>query len=286
MMIDSHQHFWNPARGDYFWMEGEGAAPLRKTIQPRDLRPHLAAAGIERTVLVQAAPTVAETDYMLGIADATDFVAKVVGWVDFESRDDLRQLQRLARHPKFSGVRPMIQDLPDPDWMHRKDVQWAFDALIDLDLTFDALGYPIHLDPFRRLFDRYPALRTVIDHCMKPVIRDGQFDDWAVKMAAIARNIPVFCKLSGLVTEAKPGWTVDTLKPYAAHVVANFGPARVMWGSDWPVLELNGTYGSWFAAARSVVGEGDAARRIFAGTAMEFYRITQSDVNPTKFEVR
>ena len=175
MKIDAHQHFWNPARGDYGWMDSEGAKPLRRQVSPRDMVAHLKAHGVDRTVLVQAAPTVQETEYMLGLADATDFIAKVVGWVDFESRDDLKHLQRFARHPKFSGVRPMIQDLPDTEWMHRADVQWAYDAIIDLDLSFDALGYPIHLDAFQRLFDRYPNMRIVVDHCMKPVIRENQF---------------------------------------------------------------------------------------------------------------
>jgi L-fuconolactonase len=276
MKIDSHQHFWNPARGDYGWMESEGAKPLRRTIKPRDLQPHLAAHGIDKTVLVQAAPTVDETEFMLGIADATDFVAKVVGWVDFENRDDLKHLARLKNHSKFAGVRPMIQDLPDPEWMHRKDVQWAFAAIVDLDLTFDALGFPIHLDPFRRLFDTYPTMRTVIDHCMKPVIREDQYEPWATKMAAIARYTPVFCKLSGIATEARPGWTTETLKPYAQHVISSFGADRVMWGSDWPVLELNGSYASWHDTAQSIVGGRPENAKIFGETAAKFYRIGET----------
>jgi L-fuconolactonase len=275
MKIDSHQHFWDPARGDYGWMDGESAKPIRRTIMPKHLRDHLMTRGIAKTVLVQAAPTVAETQFMLGIADTTDFVAKVVGWVDFENRDDIRQLQRLAKHPKFSGVRPMIQDLPDPQWMHRKDLQWAFHAIIDLDLTFDALGFPVHLDAFRKLFDTYPKMRTVIDHCMKPVIREDQFEPWATKIAAIAKDTPVFCKLSGLATEAKTGWTKETLRPYAQHVITAFGADRVMWGSDWPVLELNGSYPSWHDAAQAVVGPGEANAKIFGKTAMKFYRIDE-----------
>lgn len=271
MKIDAHQHFWNPARGDYGWMDSEGAKPLRRVIMPKDLEPHLQSHGIDKTVLVQAAPTVNETEFMLGIADATDFVAKVVGWVDFEARDDLRHLARLKSHPKFAGVRPMIQDLPDPEWMHRPAVQWAFSAIVDLDLTFDALGFPLHLDPFRRLFDSYPGMRTVIDHCMKPVIREDQYQPWATKMAAIALHTPVFCKLSGIVTEAKPGWTVETLKPYARHVLGSFGKTRVMWGSDWPVLELNGSYASWYDAAMEIAGN---SPEIFGETAARFYRIT------------
>ncbi len=273
MIIDSHQHFWAPARGDYFWMEGPGAAPIRRDVFPKHLEPHLKAQGIDRTVLVQAAATVEETEYMLGLADATDFVAKVVGWVDFEKPSDRHHMARLARHAKFAGVRPMIQDLPDVNWMLRPDVQWAYEAIIDLDLTFDALGYPIHLDNFRRLFDTYPKMRTVIDHCMKPVIREGAFEEWARKMEGIARTTPVFCKLSGLATEAKPGWTTDTLRPYAEHVINVFGPDRVMWGSDWPVLELNGSYDSWRKASLDIIGNRPGRDAILGGTAKTFYRI-------------
>lgn len=121
----------------------------------------------------------AETEYMLGIAGTTDFIAKVVGWIDFENREDVKHLQRLAKHHKFSGVRLMIQDIADPNWMHRPSVQWAYDAIIDLDLTFDALGFPLHIEEFQRLFDRYPKMRSVINHCMKPKIRVKAFEDWA-----------------------------------------------------------------------------------------------------------
>ena len=272
MIIDAHQHFWNPARGDYFWMVGDEKKPIIRTIMPKDMAPHLARHGIAKTVLVQAAPSVNETEFMLGIADATDFVAKVVGWIDFEKREDINELERLKKHPKFAGVRPMIQDLPDPLWMHRPDVQWGFDALIDLDLTFDALGFPIHLDPFQRLFDKYPRMRIVIDHCMKPVIREGEFEPWASKIAKIARTTPVLCKLSGLADEAAPGWSVETLKPYAEHAIKCFGAERVMWGSNWPVLELSGNYDDWFAAAREIVPAADR-EQIFGKTAASFYEI-------------
>ena len=272
MIIDAHQHFWNPARGDYGWMDGAGLEHLRRPILPKDLVPHLKKNGIDKTVLVQAAPTVNETEYMLGLADATDRIAKVIGWVDFESRDDLKHLQRLAKHPKFSGVRPMIQDLPDPEWMHRIGVQWAFDAIIDLDLTFDALGFPVHLEPFLRLFQRYPKMRIVVDHCMKPRIREDSFDAWAIGIAKIARETGVFCKLSGLATEARPRWNTQTLLPYARHVIDVFGADRVMFGSDWPVLELNGSYDSWFEAAKEIVQPVEF-KTIFGGSAAQFYRI-------------
>jgi L-fuconolactonase len=273
MIIDAHHHFWNPARGDYSWMVGEAVAPITKRFGPAEIAPLLGKAGVVKTVLVQAAPTIAETEYMLGLADATAHVAKVVGWIDFENRDDLKHLTRLAKHPKFSGVRPMIQDLPDPEWMHRKDVQWAFDAIIDVGLTFDALGFPIHLDPFLRLFEKYPEMRTVIDHCMKPAIRDGAFEPWAAKMAVIARETNVFCKLSGLPAEAAKGWSAETFRPYAKHVLQCFGAERLMWGSDWPVLELNGSYESWLSAAKAIIPI-ENQKAVFSATVKKFYLIS------------
>jgi L-fuconolactonase len=273
MNIDSHQHFWSPPRGDYFWMVGDAVAPINRDIFPQDYEPLRRAHGIDSTVLVQAAPTVNETEYMLGLADATAFVAKVVGWVDFENPDDLKHLARFAKHKKFSGVRPMIQDIPEVDWMHRADVQWGFDAIIDLDLTFDALGFPVHLDNFLKLFKRYSSARIVIDHCMKPVIRKNEFDQWARKMTVIARETTVLCKLSGLPSEARKGWTIETLRPYAEHVIDVFGPSRVMWGSDWPVVELNGNYASWRHAAESYVTDESERKEVFGGTAAKFYRI-------------
>jgi L-fuconolactonase len=276
MMIDAHQHFWNPARSDYFWMTGDAVAPIHRAILPRDFEAIRARHGIEKTVLVQAAPTIAETEYMLGIADTTEFVAKIVGWIDFENRDDLKQLKRLAKHPKFAGVRPMIQDIPDMDWMHRADVQWAYAAIVDLDLTFDALGFPVHAENFLKLFEKYPNMRVVVDHCLKPQIRDEAYQGWARDIARIARETHAFCKLSGIATEAKPGWTVETLSPYAQHVIDVFGPSRVMWGSDWPVLELNGSYDTWRDAALHIVATGERAQ-IFGGAAQSFYRINHAE---------
>ncbi len=274
MRIDAHQHFWSLSRGDYLWMgEGPALAPIRRDVVPDDMRPILKRHGIDKTVLVQAAATVDETEYMLGLADATDFIAKVVGWVDFEQPSQRRHLERFAKHRKFAGVRPMIQDIPDPDWMFRADVQWGFQALVDLDLTFDALGFPIHADRFRRLIDRYPGMRVVIDHCLKPKIRDDAFDDWARDMERLARETTTVCKLSGLATEAKPDWTVETLRPYAEHIIAVFGPSRVMWGSDWPVVDLAGGYDRWWAASEAILAGVASKDEIMGGTAARFYRI-------------
>jgi L-fuconolactonase len=265
MIIDAHQHFWNVARSDYGWMTPQ--SPLYRNYLPQDFPSGFA---IDKTVLVQAAATVHETEYMLGLADANDFIGKVVGWIDFENKSDVKHLARLAKHPKFSGVRPMIQDIADAQWMHRPDVQWAYEAIVDLNLTFDALGFPQHLDPFLKLFQRYPSMRTVIDHGMKPAIRDGAFEPWAEKIAVIAKETNVFCKLSGLATEARAGWDIETLRPYISHIVKAFGADRVMWGSDWPVLTLNGSYESWFETAKACTSD---RHKIFGETAQKFYRI-------------
>ncbi len=275
MKIDAHQHFWHPVRGDYFWMPPDNPV-LTRQYAPADLAPMLDRHGISKTVLVQAADTLSETEYMLGIADVTDHVAGVVGWVDFEAPGDLAHLKRLARHPKFKGVRPMIQDIPDVDWMLREDVQWGYRALVDLDLTFDALGFPRHLDNFLTLLARHPDLRVVIDHCMKPQIRDRAFDDWAPGMARLARETGAYVKLSGIVTEAADGWSVADLKPYADHVLDAFGPDRVMWGSDWPVCQLQASYDRWQEVAQTLTDHlgTDEKARVFGDTASEFYRIT------------
>lgn len=278
-MIDAHQHYWHPTRGDYDWMP-KGHPVLDRPWMPSDLAPHLERHGITQTVLVQAAATVNETEYMLGIADATPSVAGVVGWVDFENRDDLKHLERLKHHPKFCGVRPMIQDIADVDWMLRDDIVWAFDALVDLDLTFDALGFPRHLDNFLTLLTRHPKLRTVIDHCMKPQIRDQMagkdaFTDWAAGISRLADETGACLKLSGLVTEADEGWTIDDVRPFAEHVLSAFGPQRVMWGSDWPVCQLRASYDQWRQTTEALCtgfSEDDRAR-IFGGTAQEFYRL-------------
>ena len=276
--IDAHQHYWHVGRGDYDWMPPDDPI-LARQYRPADLAPSLEAHGIAATVLVQAAASLEETEYLLGIADATDSVAAVVGWIDFEDPAQARHLERLAKHPKFVGVRPMIQDIPDVDWMLRDDVQWAYRALIDLDLTFDALGFPQHLDNFLTLLTRYPDLRAVIDHCMKPRIRDQQagrdaFTTWAAGMTRLAEETGAFCKLSGLVTEAKEDWSVDDLRPFASHVLLAFGPERVMWGSDWPVCRLRGSYDDWRGAAETLTAELDEAARaaVFGGTAVRFYR--------------
>ena len=254
---------------------------LNRAYDPSDLEPDLERHGIDGTVVVQAAATVHETEYMLGLADATPSIKGVVGWINFENPSDMKHLERFAAHPKFLGVRPMIQDIPDVNWMLRDDLQWAFQALVDLNITLDALGFPVHLTNFLKLITRYPDIRVVYDHCMKPQICDQRsgkdaFSKWATGMSQLANETSGCCKFSGLVTEAGEGWTIDDLRPFAEHVLEAFGAKRVMWGSDWPVCRLQTEYGDWHDIAQDLtqsLSETEQAE-IFGGTAARFYRLS------------
>lgn len=245
--IDAHQHFWDIARGDYHWLTPE-LGPIYRNFLPSDLAPNLEAHGISGTILVQAAPTLAETRFMLSLADNSPAVKGVVGWVDFESTDAPQIISDLAAHPALVGLRPMIQDIEDDDWMLRDNLTPAFEALIANDLTFDALTFPRHLENLSALLIRFPDMRVVIDHGSKPLIRDSLIDDWAASMKQLAADTNAFCKLSGLVTEAKPDWSVDDLRPYVDHLLSTFGPQRILWGSDWPVCLLASSYERWVEA--------------------------------------
>ena len=272
MRVDAHQHLWRIDRGDYGWLTPE-LPNLYRDFLPDDLAPLLAKARIDRTVLVQAAESVAETEFMLGLAETTPFVGAVVGWVDFASREAPAVIERLAGNPRLKGLRPMLQDLADANWILREDVQPAIRATAVNGLTFDALIKPPQLPAIRRLLDRYPELPVVIDHGAKPQIAAGRIDEWAGHIRAIARDSRAVCKLSGLATEAAPGWTTETLRPYVDVLLDNFGPARLMFGSDWPVLTENGDYLAWLAAAEALTaGLSESGRaEVFGGTAAGFY---------------
>ncbi len=275
LSIDAHQHYWDPARGDYFWMVPGGK--LDRVFGPSDLRPSLARNRIGGTVLVQAAPTLDETDYLLSIADAEPTVLGVVGWIDFEDRSHLAALERFKRHPKFKGVRPMIQDIADPKWVKHANLNWAFEALVDLDLRFDALLHPQHILPLMRRLLRHPDLKVVVDHAAKPQIEDANFAPWSADIARLAAETSSLVKLSGLVTEAGKNWTESDLRPYASHVLDCFGASRVMFGSDWPVCLRACSYDRWFDAASSLTGalsDADCAA-VFGGNAVRFYGLNE-----------
>lgn len=264
MRIDAHHHVWRVARGDYGWLTPD--LPICRDYGLEDLRPHIAITGIGGTVLVQAAPTEAETDFMLDAMDASGgLVRGVVGWVPFDN--PARVAARLA-DPRIVSVRPMLHDLADDGWILWPEHAAALRAIAASGKAFDALVRPAHLHAIGVLADRHPDLRIVIDHGAKPAIGDGMWEPWASGLADLATRANVSCKLSGLLTEAA-GRDVTR---YARHVIDCFGSERVMFGSDWPVLELAGRYADWFAAVEALLGppERDA---VLGGTAIRLYRL-------------
>ncbi len=269
MVIDTHQHFWKLDRGDYGWLTPE-LEKLYRDFLPGDLKPLLDTAGISGTIAVQAADTEAETEYLLSLADTHDWIRGVVGWVDLAAETAPASIARLAAHPKLLGLRPMIQDIPDDAWMLRDDLRPAIDAMIEHDLTFDALVMPRHLRHLKAFLVKYPDLRVVIDHCAKPEIRNGACEGWAQDMADIAGNTQVFCKLSGIVTEASVNWQPSDLEPYISHVLDVFPPDRLLFGSDWPVLNLASDYKTWHEIAVDAIG--DAANGILTQSPLAAYR--------------
>lgn len=274
MKIDAHQHFWALARGDYGWLTPD-LSQIYRDFGPDDLAPLLQAQGIDGTILVQAAPTVAETEYLLSLADKTPFIKGVVGWVNFDTPDASAQIAKLTAHPALVGLRPMIQDIADPNWMLGAALTPAFEAIQSNDLTFDALTLPRNLWPLRQLLAQHPDMRVVIDHGSKPLIREGVLDGWADDMASIARDTNAFCKLSGLVTEAAPDWTVRDLYPYVDHLLNTFGPSRLIWGSDWPVCTLACSYERWIDATDELLSALSSNDReaILGGNAAKAYHI-------------
>ncbi|HKX44437.1 MAG TPA: amidohydrolase family protein [Burkholderiaceae bacterium] len=286
LRIDAHQHFWQPARGDYAWLRPDdpALAPLLRDFLPEHLHAHLQAHGIAQTVLVQAADSQAETEFMLNLAAQHDSIGGVVGWADLSRAGAAATIEGwAARHPKFKGVRPMLQDLPAVDWIATAPHPDAVQAIQRLGLRFDALVKPGHLEPLLRFLRRWPELPVVIDHAAKPQLVEGWNAGWAPiwrqHMAEIARLPQVRCKLSGLLTEAPPAArdttaaAAATLRPVWDALLQWFGPQRLMWGSDWPVLTLAGSYDAWVAVSQTLIGElsPDEQACVWHDTAHAFY---------------
>lgn len=271
-MIDAHHHFWTTSRDDYGWLTPDDAV-LYRDFGPAEFAPLIDGAGISQTVSVQAAPTLAETRYLLEIADRTDWVAAVVGWAPLDDERVCEVLDHFAVHSKLVGVRPMIQDIADDDWMLGEAVGRGLRALVERSLTLDALVHPRHLTRLGALLARHPDLRVVIDHAAKPGIRSNAFDTWAHDIAQIAGDSDAYCKLSGLVTEASADWQVNDLRRYVDHLLACFGPSRLMWGSDWPVVELAGGFARWRETTLELVSALglDERMAILGGSAERFY---------------
>ena len=272
MRIDAHHHLWRLARGDYGWLTPE-LAPIYRDFTLSDLAPHLAAAGIEATILVQAAATEAETLYLLGIAESADLVRGVVGWTDFDAADAVARIDRLAERKLLVALRPMVQEIADDDWLLRPALTPLLTAMARQGLVFDALVKPRHLPNLLRVVDRHPDLTFVLDHCGKPELTSGEIEAWQSDIALLAERPNVVCKLSGLVTEAKPDWQVADLSRAVGHVCHCFSPQRLLWGSDWPVVDLAGGYARWFAAAEALLAgfSPDERAGIFGGNAARIY---------------
>lgn len=276
LRIDAHQHFWKLERGDYRWL-GPELAPLYRDFGPQDLAPLRARHGIDGSVAVQAADTLAETEFLLGLAERDPSVLGVVGWVDLEAPAAPDTLARLAEHPKLVGIRPMLQDLPDERWILRESVAPALRALVELDLAFDALVKPRHLPHLVTLVERHPDLRIVVDHGAKPDIAAGPewsgFSAWVSHLRTLGRQPLLHCKLSGLPTEARVDWHSKDLRPHVDALLGAFGPERMMWGSDWPVVELGGGYDRWTSVSQALVDHLNPAEQLalFGATAAGFY---------------
>ncbi len=278
-VVDAHVHWWTLARGDYRWLTPE-AGPLYRDFGPEDLAPLLRAGGVDRIVLVQAADTVAETRFLLACAETRPEVAGVVGWADFDDADFSEAITSTERSPKLKGLRPMLQDLSDDAWCAATDRDAAFSALARSGLVFDALVRPRHLRHLLARMERTPGLTVVVDHAAKPDVRnwipeDAAFRAWRDGLRSVARHPEARCKWSGLLAEAAPASGAEALRPYADVVLEAFGPERMMFGSDWPVLEPHAAYGAWLALSRGLFAGLDEREKdaVFGGTAMRTYAL-------------
>jgi L-fuconolactonase len=276
LVVDAHHHFWDPARADYPWMT-DAHAPIRRRFGPEDLRPLLSAHGIDRTVLVQTRSSLAETREFLALAAATDFVGGVVGWVDLTAPDVGQTLSGLRSTPegeKLVGIRHQVHDEPDPGWLLRDDVRRGLRRVEDAGLAYDFLVRARELAAALRTAQDFPRMRFVIDHIAKPPIRTGPVQEWAAALAPFAALDNVSAKLSGMITEADwAAWQPDTLVPYISRVLEWFGEDRVMFGSDWPVCLLAGSYGRVKDAVLYCLRDLPAAAvaKVLGGNAIRFY---------------
>ena len=271
--VDAHHHVWRLARGDYGWLTPALAA-IYRDFSLDDLHPLLERIRIGTTVLVQAAPTVAETEFLLEVAHGSGgLVRGVVGWVDLAAPAGASTLERLARDPLLKSIRPMLQDIGDPEWILRRDVDAQLGVIEQLGLRFDALVKPPQLPALMQMVERHPNLPVVIDHGGKPAIGDRDWEPWASEIAGLADYPTVVCKLSGLVTEAGSGWSPHALSAYVDHLLETFGPQRLLWGSDWPVVNLAGGYHRWARASDQLLARLPEADRnaIYGDNARRFY---------------
>jgi L-fuconolactonase len=273
VIVDAHQHFWDPARGDYSWLKPD--SPLHRPYGTNDLRPLLIQTGVDATILVQAAPTAAETDFMLDIARRTPWVLGVVGWIDLAAPDAASEVRRRAADPLLLGVRPMLQDLADPDWILQRALDPALNAIAAEGLVFDALILSHQIAAITELATRHPQLAIVLDHAAKPCFGNpGKMEQWRTDLAVLAACPNVSCKISGLLTELQSGGGRAEIEDAVGLLFALFGRDRLLWGSDWPVLTLAGDYQNWFEMARQAIAgcDSSAVRAVMGDNAVRIYR--------------
>lgn len=260
-------------------------APIFRDFGPDDLKPLLDSCDVARTVLVQATDTIEETRFLLGLADRFDFIAGVVGWVDLAASDAPKKLDELAENSLLKGIRPMLQSLEDVEWILQPAVLKNLEHAASMGLVMDALVQPRHLPVIAKLLDALPQLPLVVDHMAKPEMAPGAAargggtaltEAWRDEMARIAGAPRAFCKLSGMVTEIGPDWRLDHLVPFAEHVFNCFGPDRVMWGSDWPVVNLVSSYQDWLETAGRLTASlsDQETSAVFGQNAIRFYDLT------------
>ena len=275
MDIDTHQHFWQYNPAEHTWMSA--AMPgLKRDLLPPDLKPLLDANGIDGTVAVQARQSLAETEWLLALAAQYPFILGVVGWVDLQSPQVDEQLRRYAANPKLVGVRHVVQDEPDDQFMLRPAFLRGLEALGAFDLAYDLLLYPKHLRVAAQVAQKFPRQRFVLDHIAKPFIKAGRLAPWDEDLRLLARFDNVSCKVSGMVTEAAwSQWTPEDFQPYLDVVFDCFGSSRLMFGSDWPVCTLAAHYREVVNLVRDYL-RGlpiDAVARVMGQNAINVYRL-------------
>jgi L-fuconolactonase len=278
-VIDAHQHYWDIGRDDYGWA-AQGLASLDRNFLPDHLEPLLRESAVSKTVVVQVLNSDAETVWMAQLAERYPTIAGVVGWVNLrQSPESLKtDLDEVTASGRIVGIRHLVHEESDDDWLIRRDVLEGLAVLEDAGVPFDLLLRPHHLRHVPTLSDRLPKLRMVIDHIAKPRIRDHVTQPWAEALGAAAENPNVWCKLSGMVTEADhTSWVPEDLAPYVETALRVFGPGRLMYGSDWPVCTLAASYKQVHTALRSVLGGQDPASEhsIFARSATQFYGLAE-----------
>ncbi|MFO0913877.1 MAG: amidohydrolase family protein [Pirellulales bacterium] len=279
--IDAHQHFWQLGRFDYGWLDAPALAPIRRDFLPADLWQELQACGIRQSVFVQTQHNLEEARWVLQLAEQHPFLAGVVGWVDLASPSCEAQLEQLIPFRRFVGVRHITQDEPDDDFIVRPAVIRGLQVLERHQVPFDLLFFEKHLRHVPALVRQLPNLPMVIDHLAKPEIRSGRRPAWEADFRAAAKFPQIYCKLSGMITEARwHDWQVDQLRPFVELALEVFGPERLMYGSDWPVCCLAGSYSDVHQAVAELISglSPSEQERIWSGTAREFYGLDPSPV--------